>query len=144
MTHDRWYNPMMRWLLRSRFHWLVSHSVLLISYSGRKSGNVYSVPINFRRHGNFIQLISNKDNLWWHNFDGGAPVTLRLRGVDVPASARVIQLHGADMICALSDVYSGMSLERAAKLADESVLIAVRLAEAPAIHATRPTAARPA
>ena len=144
MTHDRWYNPLMRWLLRSPIHWLVSRRILLIEFRGRKTGHTYSIPINYRRYGSVVQLISSKHHTWWHNFDGGAPVTIRLRGVDVPATARTIAMHGADMICALSDVYTGMSLEHAAKIADESILIQVRLAEAPALHAPRPTAARPA
>ena len=127
---DRWYNPLMRWLLRSPIHWLVSKDILLIIFTGRKTGRTYSTPINYSRHGEVIQLISNRNRAWWHNLAGGAPVSLWLRGKLVPATADIVEARGDAMIQALSDVYPGLTLARARQLAPDSVLIRLRLAEA--------------
>ncbi len=129
MRQDRWYNPLMRWLVRSPFHGLVSRGVLLITFTGRKTGRTYCTPISYSQSGSLIQLISHRDRAWWRNFEGGAPVTVRLRGQDRPATASLVNASRDDLLRALCAVYPGLPVTRAAQLLDESVLIHVRLAE---------------
>ncbi len=40
-------NPLMRALLRSPFHGLLSGMLMLLSYTGRKSGRTYTIPIGY-------------------------------------------------------------------------------------------------
>jgi len=40
-------NPLMRALLRSPLHGLLSGMLMLLSYTGRKSGKVYTIPIGY-------------------------------------------------------------------------------------------------
>ncbi len=129
MRQDRWYNPLMRWLLRSPFHGLVSRGILLVTFTGRKTGRTYSTPINYRQDGPLIQLISHRGRAWWRNFEGGAPVTLRLRGQDRQATANVVAASRDDLMRALCAVYPGLPAARGAQLLNESVLIHVRLGE---------------
>lgn len=86
-----WYNPLMKWLLRSPLHGMVSKGVMLVTYTGRKSGKVYSTPVNYIRAGDLLLTTSFKGRTWWRSLRGGAPVTVRLQGKDLPAAAEVVE-----------------------------------------------------
>lgn len=86
-----WFNPFMIWLIRSPFHRLLSKNFLTISYSGRKSGKPYQVPVNYTCQGDVLVTFSYRERTWWRNLRGGAPVTLRLEGKDVRATSRVLE-----------------------------------------------------
>lgn len=85
-----WFNPIMRWLVSSRLHFLVSQSVMLMTYRGRKSGKSYTVPMNYHVIDNQLYTLSSKDRVWWRNLESGADVSLRLKGRDLPARAHAI------------------------------------------------------
>ena len=84
-------NPLMRWLTRSPLHGLISNSVMLVTVTGRKSGKKYSTPVNYQQQGNRLVTISQRQRTWWRNLRGGAPVSLRLRGREIPAQGAVIE-----------------------------------------------------
>jgi deazaflavin-dependent oxidoreductase (nitroreductase family) len=81
-------NRMMKFILRSPLHGMVSNSVLLITFTGRKSGNSYTTPVDYSQHDNQVYVFSHAN--WWKNLTGGAPVTLRLRGKDVQGMAEPV------------------------------------------------------
>lgn len=85
-----WYNPLIAWLLRSPLHGLVSRNMMLVQYTGRKSGKLYAVPVNYvvDRYGCLV-AISYRERTWWRGLHN-AMVTLRLRGRDLPARAEVL------------------------------------------------------
>lgn len=60
-------------------------SMVLITYTGRKSGKTFSLPVAFRQKGNELLIgvaMPDKKN-WWRNFlDEGDQVTVKLQGVD--------------------------------------------------------------
>jgi hypothetical protein len=85
-----WYNPLITWLLRSPLHRLLSLNMMLITYTGRKSGKKLSVPVSYVRDENTLWVLSLRRRTWWRSLQGGAPVTLRLRGKDVPAQAEAL------------------------------------------------------
>jgi deazaflavin-dependent oxidoreductase (nitroreductase family) len=70
----------MKFVLRSPIHGMVSKSILLISFNGRKSGKTYTTPVGYSQHGDEIYVFTHAD--WWKNLcaSGGAPVTLLIRG----------------------------------------------------------------
>jgi len=72
----RWYNPYVKWLLRSPFHKLISGSVMLLEVRGVKSGKVIQVPVNFIRLDEDILVVSRKERTWWRNLRRQAKVTL--------------------------------------------------------------------
>jgi hypothetical protein len=86
-----WYNPLLIAILRSPLHPLLSRNMLVITYSGRKSGKVYRTPVNYMRDGDHLLTTSYRSRTWWRNLRGGAPVLLRLRGCDVPASGQAFE-----------------------------------------------------
>ncbi len=90
-----WYNPMMAWLLRSPLHGLLSQSTMLMTYTGRKSGKVYSTPMNYVRvheaAGDVFLTTSYRTRTWWRNLRGGAPVKLKVQGQDLKARAEAVE-----------------------------------------------------
>jgi deazaflavin-dependent oxidoreductase (nitroreductase family) len=85
-----WYNPLIRWLLRSPLHSLISKNFMLITYTGRKSGKVYSTPVNYVRDGDHLLVTSYRHRTWWRNLRGGAPVTVRVQGQERRATGEAI------------------------------------------------------
>ena len=84
-----WYNTLMRPLLRSPLHGLVSKNMMLVTLKGRKSGQTYVFPVNYVQEGDSLWTVSLKERSWWRNLRDGATVTLRLRGRDVRAEGVV-------------------------------------------------------
>jgi deazaflavin-dependent oxidoreductase (nitroreductase family) len=81
-------NNTMKFLLRSPLHGLISKAIVLISFTGRKSGKTYSTPVSYSQSGSQVFIFTHAE--WWKNLRGGAPVTLRLRGRDVQGRADVV------------------------------------------------------
>ena len=71
-------NQAMKFVLRSPAHRMVSKTVLLISFTGRKSGKAYTTPVSYSQDGDRVTIFTHAG--WWKNLRDGAPVTLRLRG----------------------------------------------------------------
>jgi hypothetical protein len=96
-------NALMRALLRSPLHGVVSRSIMLISYRGRKSGRELSTPLRYLRVGAGFRCFSDRTTKWWRNLQGGAEVTLRIAGADVRCHAIAIIDDPARIRAALSD-----------------------------------------
>jgi len=71
-------NKTMKFILRSPMHGMVSKTVLLITFTGRKSGKTYTTPVDYSQSDGQVTVFTHAD--WWKNLRGGAPVTLRIRG----------------------------------------------------------------
>lgn len=82
MNLQRLYNPLVRRLLRSPFHRAMSGSTLLLSYTGRRSGQPRTVPVGYVRDGDTLLAVGARGHVWWRNLCDGAPVTVRVRGRD--------------------------------------------------------------
>lgn len=96
-------NPAMRLLLRSPLHGLVSASLMLVGFTGRKSGRRFATPVRYVRAGGTIRCFTTKDTRWWRNLEGGAAVTLRIAGRDLPYQAVAIDDDPARTRAALLD-----------------------------------------
>jgi deazaflavin-dependent oxidoreductase (nitroreductase family) len=81
-------NSMMRFMLRSPLHPVVSKSILLITFQGRKSGRIYTTPVSYSEHRDGVYAFTHAK--WWKNLRGGAPVTLRIRGRETSAIATAL------------------------------------------------------
>ena len=86
-----WYNNIMVWLLRSPLHGLLSGNMMVINYTGRKSGKAYRLPVSYLRLDDTLLTTSFKNRTWWRNLRGGASVTVHLQGKDVFARAEVVE-----------------------------------------------------
>lgn len=71
-------NNAMKFVLRSPLHGIVSNTILLITFSGRKSGKTYTTPVSYSQDGDQLLVFTHAN--WWKNLRSGAPVALRIRG----------------------------------------------------------------
>ncbi len=90
-----WYNAIMAGLLRSPLHGLLSQSTMVMTYTGRRSGKVYSTPMNYLRTreagAEVLITTSYRQRTWWRNLRGGASVVVRVQGKDLRAQAEVFE-----------------------------------------------------
>ena len=78
-------NVLVKLILRSPLHGLMSKNRILLTFRGRKSGKEYTAPVSYFREGESIVCFT--DSSWWKNLRGGAPVRMRLSGRDVAGMA---------------------------------------------------------
>jgi deazaflavin-dependent oxidoreductase (nitroreductase family) len=71
-------NSAMKFVLRSPVHGMVSKTLLLITFTGRKSGKTYTTPVSYSQHDDQVYIFTHAE--WWKNLRNGAPVRLRIRG----------------------------------------------------------------
>lgn len=81
-------NKAMKFALRSPLHGILDKTILLITFTGRKSYKTYTTPVSYSQTGDLVTIFTHAN--WWKNLTGGAPVTLRLRGIDVQGMAEPI------------------------------------------------------
>ncbi|MBA2633579.1 MAG: nitroreductase family deazaflavin-dependent oxidoreductase [Chloroflexi bacterium] len=87
-TALRLWNPVMKRLLASRFHWPWSRWFLLISWTGRKTGRDYQTPVSYVRHDH--DLLITTGDAWWRYLVGGAEVRVWFGGRRQRATAEPV------------------------------------------------------
>ncbi len=90
-------NPIVKALLRSPLHGLMSHNTLLLQFTGRKSGAVYVTPVSYHEVDGVVHCFTAREGRWWRNLEGGAPVVLTLRGRRRTGVARAVS-DGSDTV----------------------------------------------
>ena len=64
---------------------LVGRNIAMLTYTGRRSGRTFTIPVGYRRRGDEVTIgVRMPDaKVWWRNFLGaGGPLTLRLDDTD--------------------------------------------------------------
>ena len=90
-SRNRISNPFLKWILRSPLHGMLSGNMLLITVTGRKSGQRYTTPVGYVRDGDDLLVISQRDRTWWRNLRGGASVRVRVQGCDLSGLGTAIE-----------------------------------------------------
>lgn len=67
-------------ILRSPFHQVISTSILVIRYTGVKSGRTLIVPARYLRQGDELVSLTSRDTKWWPNFLANAAAEVLLGG----------------------------------------------------------------
>jgi deazaflavin-dependent oxidoreductase (nitroreductase family) len=85
-------NPILRWILRSPLHGLMSASLLLITYRGRRSGQEFTLPVQYAQEGNQFYIMPGQPEkkTWWRNFKTETPVKIILKGKALNGQARLL------------------------------------------------------
>ena len=89
----RMINPFVSMTLRSPLHRMLSNSVLLLTFTGRKTWKRYTIPVGYTHEGDTLTLFSSK--LWYKNLRGGRPVVVHLQGRGRTGRAEVIEDRAA-------------------------------------------------
>ena len=81
-------NRVMALLLCSPLHFLASGSIMLVRFTGRRSGARRATPVRYLREGERrLVCLTSRRTAWWHNFREAASVELQLAGRRVSATA---------------------------------------------------------
>ena len=72
-------NPFMHWLLRSPLHRVVSDRYMLLTFTGRKTGHIYTTPVTYKRLDDRVFVLTSQSHGWWKNMRGGAEVEVFIR-----------------------------------------------------------------
>ena len=73
----RYFNPFIRLVLGSRAHQTMSGQLMLLSFTGRRTGRSYTTPVSYVREG--TDLLVPGGGAWWKNLTSGT-ATVRLQG----------------------------------------------------------------
>ncbi|HLF43882.1 MAG TPA: nitroreductase/quinone reductase family protein [Acidimicrobiia bacterium] len=76
-----WANSLMKWALNTPgIQAMVGQGVALLTFSGRRSGKSYTVPVSYHREDDIVTVITKRQRKWWRNFETPAEVELRIAG----------------------------------------------------------------
>jgi hypothetical protein len=80
-TPSHFSNVIVSTMLRTPLlHRLISKQLLLLTFTGRKSGKRYTTPVGYLRDGNTVTIMTKWFRPWWRNFQVTAPVELLIEG----------------------------------------------------------------
>jgi hypothetical protein len=111
-------------ILRSPLHRLLDRRLIVLSYTGPRSGRRISLPVAYAR--DFDDLVvfvaRHDDKRWWRSFRDGWPVTVRLQGRELAGRGRIVTADRRTR-----DVYEHRYPRAASRVASEHVPLFVRL-----------------
>lgn len=92
MTWAKVGNPFVRAILRSPLHGVLSGSLVLVTYTGRRSGRTFTIPVMYAEDGaDLLAYVGGSaTKVWWRNLKGSAPVRVRRRGLELDGTGSVI------------------------------------------------------
>jgi deazaflavin-dependent oxidoreductase (nitroreductase family) len=98
-------NPVVRGLLRSPAHRILSRSTLLLAYTGRRSGVRRELPAMYAVLGGHYVVAAGQPGTktWWRNFAGAdRPVTVTVAGRRRSCRARLLAPGTTEHLVALA------------------------------------------
>lgn len=88
-----WANSFMKWVLHTPgLRAMVGREVALLGFTGRRTGQNYTIPVSYQRDGDTVTVVTKKVRKWWRNFETPAEVELRLAGLMYSGRAEVIAI----------------------------------------------------
>lgn len=86
-------NALAAGVLLSPLHRLVSRSLLLLTYEGRRTGIEYTLPLQYLELDGLLYIWAGEADgkTWWRNFATPTVVEVRLRGSDVAGKASLVE-----------------------------------------------------
>jgi F420H(2)-dependent quinone reductase len=99
---NRIVNPVVRGVLRSPAHGLLSGHLALLTVTGRRSGRSFTFPVGYHQDGDRVTIGVDwpERKRWWRNLSEDAPVEIWLAGVRRAGTGRA---HG--------DEHAGVTVE---------------------------------
>ncbi|MUM16864.1 hypothetical protein FZI91_05645 [Mycobacterium sp. CBMA271] len=86
-TVPPWLNKIVRGMLRSPLHFVLSSNIALFTFTGRKSGTEYTVAATYVQDGDVLTVFT--DRAWAKNLREGRPVTAVVRGKTLHGTAEL-------------------------------------------------------
>jgi deazaflavin-dependent oxidoreductase (nitroreductase family) len=82
-------NDFITWVLRSPLHGMLSNGMMLITFTGRKTGKTYTIPVGYYETDSHLWVITSRERKWWRNLQGGAKVQLFLKRSPIEGMADI-------------------------------------------------------
>jgi deazaflavin-dependent oxidoreductase (nitroreductase family) len=86
-------NAIVSGVLRSPLRRMLSRSLMLLKYKGRRTGKEYTIPVGYVRHGDEIIVLAGRADAksWWRSMRGPLPVQVRLGRAWKTGVARAVE-----------------------------------------------------
>lgn len=86
-------NPVVKFILNSRFHGFLGHSFMLVKFTGKKTGREFVTPMSHHVFDEtiIIMLAETKGRVWWLNYRETAPMMVCIQGEWLEGYASVLQ-----------------------------------------------------
>jgi deazaflavin-dependent oxidoreductase (nitroreductase family) len=118
-------NMMLKPLLKSPLHFFASGGMMLITFTGRKSGKVYTTPVQYTREENTVTFFTFRERVWWKNLQDNAGVTLHLKGRKVEGMVETLIFDEGLIAQAMRARYPRISEEKAADYGQKMLIIKI-------------------
>lgn len=128
-------NRVMRLLLHSPLHRLMSGNIMVVYFRGRRTGRPGWTPVRYLPEGEGgVLCLTGRETGWWPNFLDAAPVELQLAGRRVAATAQALPDDAERKNAALRRMlgrfpadaaYHGIAARRGQPISDEQYRQAV-------------------
>jgi hypothetical protein len=109
-------NPIVKMLLNSPLHFIMSGNIVLLKFTGRKSGRALSTPVSYRIVDGSIHCFTDKVNQWWRNLDNVESIELVLKGKVLTGKPTVVSNDSEAISKAFDDFLT--ALPRSASFSD--------------------------
>jgi len=90
-------NSLVTTVLRSPWHGMRSQRLLLLTFTGRKSGREFTTPVRYVQEGETLRLRVVRSP-WWKNLVGEATVHVLLRGEMRTGTAEVLPEEDGEVV----------------------------------------------
>jgi hypothetical protein len=109
-------NPIVKTILKSPLHSIMSGDIVLLKFTGRKSGRELSTPVSYRVVDDSIHCFTDKVNQWWRNLDNVESIELVLKGKALTGKPTVVSKNSEVISKAFGDFLT--ALPRSASFSD--------------------------
>ena len=109
-------NPIVKTILKSPLHSIMSGDIVLLKFTGRKSGRELSTPVSYRVVDDSIHCFTDKVNQWWRNLDNVESIELVLKGKALIGKPTVVSKNSEVISKAFGDFLT--ALPRSASFSD--------------------------
>ena len=86
-------NFFVKTIVSSPLHPMLGDGLAVITVEGRKTGRLYSTPINVMKESGGFTVTSLRSRSWWRNLRGGRPAQLRVSGQQYSVRGEVVEGH---------------------------------------------------
>ena len=126
-------NQIVKALLRSPLHGLVSNKTLLITVKDRHSGVEIEQSCAYAQMGNTVTCFTNLNEDWWRHIDAETQVRVHIKDREYRGTAHTVTYADDREVLTnmLTSVYPTMSYDDATEKAVRMVMIQIELSVAP-------------
>ena len=97
-------NPVVKFILRSPLHGLMSHNTLVLEFKDRSSGKTYSTAVSYHISNGHVHCFTERSNQWWRNLRHADEIELTLQGRRITGRPTVLTDGSTQVQTALHDL----------------------------------------